>query len=158
MFAHASRAVLSFLLLATAVTASPVAMASLEERQGSCLSGLASPARSNNIGRVSIQRNIDQRTDGALLMNNFVTVHVIPAEDIATTRRMTVEVSNSGSSSNTVLLNNYVNTLFESQPCEHIRIDIGPRNVSGGTITNSHVTGCVQLPRPDGTWYVQLER
>ncbi|KAH6711805.1 hypothetical protein DL95DRAFT_472752 [Leptodontidium sp. 2 PMI_412] len=158
MFAHAAQAVLSFLLLATSITAAPIDVGVLEERQGSCMSALARPEASNNIGRVNIQQYIDHAEQATYFMNNFITVHIMPPRDIATTNHLTVEVSNSGSGSNTVIVSNYVNTLFSSQPREQFRVDIGPRIVSGGTITNSKVTTCLRLPRLDGTWFIQLQR
>ncbi|KAH7327490.1 hypothetical protein BKA65DRAFT_481191 [Rhexocercosporidium sp. MPI-PUGE-AT-0058] len=158
MFAYASKAILSFLLL-TAVSASPVELAGLAVRQGGCIGalrrGIVDPG---DLGRISFQTVIDRVEQRTIFLNNQVTAHLAPSSNVATDHQITVEIINSASGGASVLLTNYLNTLTSTAPREQIRLTVEGRTNAAGVIIFGRTIICVELPRLDGTWYIQVER
>ncbi|CAA9964396.1 hypothetical protein CFE70_006938 [Pyrenophora teres f. teres 0-1] len=124
-----------------------------------CLANIFALLTINQIGRVDIQNEINRRTGIRRDFNGNINVNLDFSQTYEPLRFLRFSIQNrSQFISNALILSNYEDTLIGS-PRATIRISI-PRagGVAIGTPAPSTYTGCIELPRLDGTWYAQLER
>ncbi|KAI2475254.1 hypothetical protein Ptr902_13351 [Pyrenophora tritici-repentis] len=124
-----------------------------------CLANVFALLVINRIGRIDIQSHIDNLETFRRDFNSNINVNLDFTQAFEPLRFVRFSIrNNSQLVSNALILSNYRDTAI-GQPRETIRISI-PRagGVAIGTPAPSTYTGCVELPRLDGTWYAQLER
>ncbi|WQF82250.1 hypothetical protein CDEST_07264 [Colletotrichum destructivum] len=147
-------------LLAVAPLATSVmsrAVDTLDTRQNSCIGSTYPVLSVNHVDRKEIQGEIDHRGSLGWIATPDVSVIFDFGATTPANPRLNFQILNKNSVTwKAVILSNYVDTIT-TPARETVRISIDAARQVGADSIPTFLDGCVQLPRLDGTWYVQME-
>ncbi|WYZ42241.1 hypothetical protein EsH8_V_001136 [Colletotrichum jinshuiense] len=136
----------------------PLDFSKLEARQsGGCISHILPLLRINRNNRRDIQGDIDGRRSFEWNPNLNIRAIIDFSSTTTQNRQLRYEITNRSQIFGAALIfSNYLDTNIGT-PRETIRVPIGRATGMSLRPTPTVASGCVLLPRMDGTWYVQLE-